>query len=56
MPGKVEIVAEEKHSGDVTSIIYHNGHVYTAGGDGKLKVTVEFGKFVKLILFLVDFQ
>ncbi len=42
MPGKIEIVAEEKHVGDVTSVVYHDGKVYTAGADGKLKVSVGF--------------
>jgi hypothetical protein len=38
MPGKVVLTAEEKHCGDVTSIIYHNEHIFSAGSDGKLKV------------------
>lgn len=38
MAGKVIATAAEKHLGDVTNVIYHNGFVYTAGSDGKLMV------------------
>jgi hypothetical protein len=58
MPGKVEIVAEEKHGGDVTSVAYYDGKVYTAGADGKLKVTVGFELFRENndFVFSLDFQ
>jgi len=29
---------DNKHCGDVTSVIYFNEHVYSAGSDGKIKV------------------
>jgi hypothetical protein len=53
MAGKVEKVssAEEKHMGDVTKLVYFNGHVYSAGGDGKVKVSkIKFGNFLVCIL------
>lgn len=40
MPGIIEKTTcdADKHSGDVTSIIYQNGNLFSAGGDGKIKV------------------
>lgn len=29
---------DKKHEGDVTSISLHNGTLYSAGSDGKIKV------------------
>lgn len=30
---------DKKHLGDVTSVWYHNGNVYSAGADAKIKVS-----------------
>lgn len=30
---------DKKHSGDVTSIVLHDGVLYSAGSDGKVKVS-----------------
>lgn len=42
MPGIIDKTTSDsdKHSGDVTSIIYQNGNLFSAGGDGKIKVFV----------------
>lgn len=29
---------DNKHSGDVTSIVLHDGFLYSSGSDGKIKV------------------
>lgn len=29
---------DKKHLGDVTSIIFHNRHLFSAGSDAKIKV------------------
>lgn len=62
MPGKVAITATEKHFGDVTSIVHHKGHIFSAGSDGKLKVCMLnekhlriFSKTSKVFLIFVDF-
>lgn len=31
---------EEVHSGDVTSIAVHNGFIFSAGSDSKIKVNI----------------
>lgn len=40
MPGKVEKTSKESHEGDITGLDYSNKSdlLYTAGGDGKVKV------------------
>ena len=43
MPGKIEKITsgDEKHASDVTKIVYFKDHVYSAGGDGKVKVSIQ---------------
>lgn len=40
MPGKVEKCSSDdsKHEGEAISVVYQNGHVYSGGAEGKLKV------------------
>uniref|UniRef100_A0AAG5CS56 WD repeat-containing protein 55 homolog n=1 Tax=Anopheles atroparvus TaxID=41427 RepID=A0AAG5CS56_ANOAO len=40
MPATVEKTSgdADKHSSDITSVLFHNDHVFSAGGDGKVKV------------------
>ncbi|XP_058130631.1 uncharacterized protein LOC131287543 [Anopheles ziemanni] len=40
MPATVEKISSDsdKHSSDITAVLYHNDHVFSAGGDGKVKV------------------
>ncbi|CAO1335145.1 unnamed protein product [Diamesa serratosioi] len=40
MPGIIDrsTCDADKHSGDVTSIVYQNGNLFSAGGDGKIKI------------------
>lgn len=38
-----KVTADDKmHQGDVTCIVYHEGTLYSAGADGKIKVILEF--------------
>lgn len=43
---------DKKHIGDVTSIIYHNGHLFSAGSDAKIKV----GKLQKILNLKISFR
>lgn len=40
MVGKVlhKSEAEHQHTGDVTTLLFHNNHVYSGGADGTIKV------------------
>lgn len=39
MPSVDKVTADDKkHCGDVTSIAFHDGYLYSAGSDGKVKV------------------
>lgn len=40
---------DKKHVGDVTSVWYHNGNVYSAGSDAKIKVS-DFRKILQKFL------
>lgn len=47
MPAKVDKVTSDdnKHDGDVTSIVCYGNNLYSAGSDGKIKVRAELRDF-----------
>ncbi|XP_035779485.1 uncharacterized protein LOC118459829 [Anopheles albimanus] len=52
MPATVEHVSadSDKHSGDVTAVLFHNNHVFSAGGDGIVKVWSRELQLIKQIV------
>lgn len=55
MPGKISKTSSEKHEGDIMSVAFNDGFVFTGGVDGKVMViiiTLCFSNFcTKQILF-----
>lgn len=49
MPATVENVSadSDKHSSDTTAVVFHNDHVFSAGGDGKVKIWTTDLRLVK---------
>uniref|UniRef100_A0A182QD75 WD repeat-containing protein 55 homolog n=1 Tax=Anopheles farauti TaxID=69004 RepID=A0A182QD75_9DIPT len=49
MPATVVNVSEDsnKHNSDTTAVVFHNDHVFSAGGDGKVKVWSKDLRLVK---------
>lgn len=45
MSMKVSKVSTEKHEGDIMSVAFNNGYVFTGGADGLVKVNC-FLKFI----------
>lgn len=58
MPGKVEKTSKESHEGDITGLDYSNKSdlLYTAGGDGKVKVRciLFFFKLIKIPVYNIN--
>lgn len=45
---------DKKHLGDVTSIIFHNGHLFSSGSDAKIKVELKTEENSRLKSSFID--